>query len=285
MLRPLAAVLIAACALAAAPALAAGDNSPAVKAFRPDAKQILKTYAATLRAAERTLAAELDAAFAGPLSPPETFLAAYLSAYRSAFSDAAVAQFTAVSAADDAASQALIDATATSTPGLTVGAGGALDDFRARLASETARFDANVRKATGKALKSARKAIDVAALLTVATYPLPLFDDVDPGQAIPSNETGFLPRVPLVLIGYGDPIVRYVALLGTGLPDGDHVYNVYDADGGLIVTEQDVPAIKDALPLIGGVFELTGAVPASHGNVRVEVFVNGSDGWTRSIGH
>ena len=30
---------------------------------------------------------------------------------------------------------------------------------------------------------------------------------------------------------------------------------------------------------------VTGDVPASHGNVRVEVFVTDSDGWTKSIGH
>jgi hypothetical protein len=169
MIRPLAAALVAACALAATPALAAGDNSPAVKAFRPDAKQILNTYAASLRAAERTLATDLAAVTAGALPAPGAILDAYLAAYRAAFSNAAVAQFAPVNAADDAASQALNDATATATPGLTVGAGGALDDFRARLASETARFDANVRKATGQTLKKARKAIAAEAVLTVAT--------------------------------------------------------------------------------------------------------------------
>ena len=117
------------------------------------------------------------------------------------------------------------------------------------------------------------------------TYPFPLFHDVDPGQAVPSSESAFLPRVPLVLLGYGDPSVRHVAFVATGLSGEDHIYNLYDADGVLILIEQDVLSIPADLALIGGVIELTGDVPASHGNLRVEVFVNGSDGWTRSIGH
>jgi hypothetical protein len=285
MIRSLAAALLAACALAAAPALAAGDNSPAVKAFQPQAKEILRGYAVALRTIERGLANDLDAALTNPLPVPETLPTSFLAAYRDAFSDAATAHLTAVSAADDAGSQALNDATATATPGLTVGAGGALDDFRARLTAETARFDANVRKATGKALKKARKALDAETVLTVQTFPLPLIDDVDPGHTVPSNESQFLPRVPLVLMGYGDPTVQLVAFAATGLSTDDHIHNIYDADGSIFAIEQDVPTLPADLPMIGGIFDVTGDGPSAHGNVRLEVFVTGTDGWTRSIGY
>ena len=73
MIRSLAAAVLAASALAAAPALAAGDNSPAVKAFRSSAKPILGTFAASLRDTERALAVALDAAVAEPLPPPRPF--------------------------------------------------------------------------------------------------------------------------------------------------------------------------------------------------------------------
>jgi hypothetical protein len=288
MIRLLAAALIASCALAAPSAHAAGDDSPAVKTFRADAKPILSTLAAALRDAERGLAADLDAATAGPISDPEAFLGVLLAAYDEAFEAATGAQLTALSAADEAGTLALQGAAATATPGLTVGAGGALDEFHVRVAREMTRFDASVRKATGKALKKARKTLGEGAVLTAATFAVPTFGDADPGQVSPTDETGFMPRTPLVLMGYGDATATFVLILSTGYGPDDHVFNVYDGDGSLFVEARDLPALPTEVPyprMLGVVTDLTGGPPTPHGNLRIEAFLNGADGWTRSIGY
>jgi hypothetical protein len=288
MLRPFAAALLTACALAGAPALAAGDNSPAVKTFRADTKPVLATFAGVLRTAERNLAADLDAATAGAIADPEAFLGTLLAAYDEAYDAAAAAQWVAIQAADEAGTLALQAASATATPGLTVGTGGALDEFHARLARELARFDASVRKSTGKALKKARKALAEGAVLTAVTFPVSLLDNADPGQASPTVETAFFPRVPFVLMGYGDATQTYALILATGDPNADHVFHVYDGDGVLFVESLDLPALPSAVPypmLLGVVTDLSGEPPIAHGNLRIEAFIEGSDGWTRSIGY
>jgi hypothetical protein len=288
MIRSLAAALIAGFTLAAPPALAAGDNSPAVKAFRSDVKPILGTLSAALRQAESNLAADLDAATAGAIADPAAFLGTLLTAYDEAFEAAAVAQMTAISAADEAGTLALQAAGATATPGLTAGAGGALDDFHARLARDVARFDASVRKSTGKALKKARKALAEGVVLTAITFPLPILDNADPGQVSPTGETGFYPRLPLVLMGYGDATQTYALILATGDVAVDQVFNVYDGDGVLFAEARDLPGLPSAIPfplLLGVVTDLSGGPPNPHGNLRIEAFVEGSDGWTRTIGH